>query len=78
MSKNGGGPAFPDGSPSSGMSLRDYFAAAALQGIYANSNDAFLLTAAKEAESHSESDSAITYARYAYEAADAMLSERDK
>ena len=40
MSKNDGGPAFPCGNTPSegdGMTLRDYFAAAALQGMLAHS-----------------------------------------
>jgi hypothetical protein len=64
-----GGPAFPldlkvgdDHSWGHGMSLRDYFAAAAMQGMLANN----MLT---------ECD---TMARYAYEQADAMIKQRAK
>jgi len=64
---NDGGPAFPrtgwDGhtSPQSGMSLRDYFAAAALQGLLADGGG-----------SSWEAD-----AIYAYKIADAMLKARE-
>lgn len=56
-----GGPAFPN-EHTSGMSLRDYFAAKAMQGI---------LSTNKEAE-------AINLAENAYFMADAMLKEREK
>jgi len=76
MSKrNDGGPAFPVGSdlgPASnicdggygGMSLRDYFAAAAMPGIIA--------------DAPSDHTWATEVARQAYLIADAMLRERDK
>lgn len=80
MSKNDGGPAFPtynerqsgatgicDTRHHEGMSLRDYFAAKAMQGLQANphiSKGAVL--------THSEE------ARWAYEIADAMLAVREK
>lgn len=83
MEKNDGGPAFPfpteatqrgyngtrEGEP--GMSLRDYFAAAALQGMLANSfNDGFTkpmsLATAEE------------IADMAFRQADCMLAERSK
>jgi len=50
-------------SPSSGMTLRDYFAAKALQGIIALQDGA-----------GNQNDTA----RYCYEYADAMLTERNK
>jgi hypothetical protein len=60
-----GGPAFPhaheDYEFQHGMSLRDYFAAAALQGLLANPE---------------ASATGSKLAAYAYRNADAMLSER--
>ena len=38
MNKPTGGPAFPTGTAYQGMTLRDYFAAKAMQGIVANPN----------------------------------------
>jgi|DEB3_MinimDraft_2_1074329.scaffolds.fasta_scaffold00813_13 hypothetical protein len=60
---NDGGPAFPLNDPlkSTGMTLRDYFAAAALQGMLANSKNY---------------DSFDGYSDAAYEYADAMLERR--
>lgn len=60
---NDGGPAFPVMYESQGMSLRDYFAAAALQGALADTrcNGPF-----------------EAYAKDAYLYADAMLAERVK
>ena len=66
---NDGGQAFPrtgaDGhtSPQTGMTLRDYFAAAALQGLLASPAEA------EFGVSH--------FATAAYEAADAMLKARE-
>lgn len=71
--QNNGGPAFPR-SPHSGeesddgMTLRDYFAAKAMQGLIAATGD---------------SDGVVTYdsktvAANAYEMADAMLKAREK
>lgn len=73
MSKNDGGPAFPRagfsgpggfGRPENGMTLRDYFAAKAVQGFC-------------QAE-YGERLTAATWAKDAYEVADAMLAERSK
>jgi hypothetical protein len=71
MSKNDGGPAFPVPEPGlgradwfSGASIRDYFAAKAMQGMCAHSYDPRLWP--------EES------AEKAYAIADAMLAERDK
>jgi hypothetical protein len=67
MSKNHGGPAFPqqdDASGWAGMSLRDYFAAKAL------ASTAQHFTADRE--------SAEDCARFCYLFADAMLAERNK
>ena len=66
-----GGPAFPftefqnDGAKVSayGMTLRDYFAAKAMQGMYANSCDDYEFEGVAEA---------------AYRTADAMIAERNK
>ena len=70
MSKNNGGPAFPTTKEShlmicsEGMTLRDYFAAKAMQGM---------LEMAEYRDLTSEE-----YARGAYRVADAMLAEREK
>jgi len=72
-----GGPAFPGVAFVSGpygdrtvmiggMSLRDYFAAAALQGVIACFRD------------HAHAETVSTRVGKAYEYADAMLTERDK
>lgn len=64
---NDGGPAFPrtgaDGhtSPQSGMSLRDYFAAAALQGLLASN----------------ENGNSQLFSETSYRLADAMLKARE-
>jgi hypothetical protein len=52
-----------DDSAAYGMELRDYFAAAALQGILADSN---------------VDGNAATLSKIAYKFADAMLKEREK
>ena len=66
MSKHTGGPAFPSESEgmldNEGMTLRDYFAAKAMQGYCVD----------PEMPSFSE------VAHFAYQMADAMLLERDK
>jgi hypothetical protein len=49
-----------------GMTLRDYFAAKAMQGLLAQSNGSALLSTPKIG------------AGFAYQIADAMLAERDK
>ncbi len=75
MTLNDGGPAFPAAALtgkyhetvqawSGGMTLRDYFAAAALTGIFVT-------------DPHNEFG-AKTAATMAYQYADAMLAERDK
>jgi hypothetical protein len=69
--KEGGGPAFPfniDGQAHAtlyGMSLADYFAAAALQGLIANS-------------SPGDQPSAEYVVTCAYEIADLMIGERNR
>ena len=72
-----GGPAFPNTFPNEldgytyvhGMSLRDYFAAAALTGLIANSYY-------REEAVHN--DGWATYSRMAYLQADAMLKAREE
>jgi hypothetical protein len=72
-SPNDGGPAFPLSDiewtnarrHNNGMSLRDYFASAALQGLLASSKDIIGMSEAN-------------YATAAYLQADAMLAERNK
>lgn len=76
MSKDNGGPAFPSGNDvifgewstngHAGMTLRDYFAAKALQGICASENHLDRIGSFEGA------------ARTAYELADAMIAERNK
>ena len=72
-----GGPAFPFNIPENkhndsmtyfGMSLRDYFAAAALQGELS----------AAERDYYRQSSNYTNLAKFAYRSADAMLAERDK
>ena len=70
MSTNDGGPAFP-AHPSAmgdhdGMSLRDYFAAKAMQGMLAARHP-----------THSGEDGADTLADDSYIVADAMLAARE-
>ena len=69
-----GGMAFPVsnsmGDIYSGMSMRDYFAATALQGIVGNSD--FLV----EAQKHDWLEVPQAASKAAYEIADAMLAER--
>jgi hypothetical protein len=68
---NTGGPAFPKtpfieiGTPQNGMTLRDYFAAKAIQGMFASGN---LPKSVRDDE----------LASVAYEFADAMLKAREK
>lgn len=71
MSKNTGGPAFPTGdyfqddefvAHMHGMTLRDYFAARAMQGFCSQRNSVVYIDAAEEA----------------YKMADAMLFSRSK
>jgi hypothetical protein len=74
-----GGPAFPVGyfyddktyfeiMPSVGISLRDYFAAAALQGLM----DGWLCTSKDDGITH------LHFAQSAYMFADAMLKQREE
>jgi hypothetical protein len=83
MSKNTGGPAFPihedltksDDMPYHGMTLRDYFAAKAMQAMV-SSPDMFLTTGREGKNLGLEPGDAV--ARAAYEIANSMLAERDK
>jgi hypothetical protein len=71
MSDKTGGPAFPHsrlGSDHDGMTLRDYFAAMAMQGLIASPRG--------PADKSDPTDSWV--AQTAYLVADAMLKERDK
>lgn len=73
--KNSGGPAFPWGEPfvnppTSGMSLRDYFAIKALQGIISKQR--------VEMTDQRLSEMVMQNVRGAYDYADAMLAEREK
>ena len=70
MNKNNGGPAFPvrTSSPAFyGMTLRDYFAAKAMQGCCAQGNGSL-----------GGDGSPKAVACWAYEIADAMIAEREK
>ena len=78
MSKPDGGPAFPSGKnsldaagPNGGMTLRDYFAAAALQGFW--SQPAKQLTHEQTIE-----NATAEMCEHFYRWADAMLIERTK
>ena len=76
MNTNTGGPAFPAGSGSldKGMSLRDYFAARAMQANYA----AYMDEMRQDAESEMfRGDWEGDIACFAYRMADAMLRARE-
>ncbi len=69
--KDNGGPAFPHsrlGSDADGMTLRDYFAAKALQGMLCNG---FVPSQSQDANRPH-----YNYAKHAYAIADAMLEAR--
>ena len=83
--KKDGGPAFPDGGQhdyTGGMTLRDYFAAAALQGYmsiqdertYAGRGDEFKELSVKEWQEAL----LLTDAKLCYRYADAMLKAREE
>lgn len=77
---NNGGPAFPiplnpgqtytAHAPCDGMTLRDYFAAKAMQGMY---NDGSVVAASKLVDDSTNMDAV---ARWSYAQADAMLRAR--
>ena len=56
-----------------GLSKRDIFAMAAMQGMYANSSDAWFKACGKSADDNGETTTEQTYARFAVAAADALL-----
>ena len=76
MSANNGGPAFPNAVYNmkggydivGGMTLRDYFAAKAMQGLIASHEEGYWW----------KCNSYTMGARYSYRFADAMLKERAK
>jgi hypothetical protein len=77
MSKDTGGPAFPvpglhENSDYDGMTLRDYFAAKAMQGLIAHEERA------KQLGSHNLGDFDVRVAICAYRYADAMLEAREQ
>lgn len=82
MAIKDGGPAFPnitpdmnvDGGP--GMSLRDYFAGQALAFMQSRENVVAILDAARAQQREEESEA--TFARVAYQIADAMLKAREE
>lgn len=63
---------------SEGMTLRDYFAGQAIIGIRANPAEYWMKLGAKEAETFDETDTEETFARWAYNQADAMIAARNK
>lgn len=60
-----GGPAFPSGHGCRGMTLRDYFAAQAMQGLIASNDEG-------------AGDRLDDIPKYAYDIADAMLKARSE
>ena len=81
MARHNNHPAFPvnafagDGKmppirPNSGMGIRDWFAGMALQGLLAGTEEAFDISG--------ELTQFVRLSKRSYEAADAMLSEREK
>ena len=87
MSKNNGGPAFPHGQrmdfinnqpmwqgATGGITLRDYFAAKAMQGIYACPVQLYRADGTPMPDPLTSAD----IAKMAYEEADAMIAEREK
>jgi hypothetical protein len=88
MSKDTGGPAFPEPlavSPmgdlynaAPGMTLRDYFAAKALSGLFASMSDDFVRQQFIDKSMRDHTTAKQQVARCAYEYADEMLAERAK
>lgn len=66
MKKDTGGPSFPYGTAYAGMTLRDYFAAKAVQAMLLNQPP------------HDTDEPYSAYASDAYEIADAMLKAREQ
>jgi hypothetical protein len=87
MSKqiNNGGPAFPQHVAPQfqqrpelwGMTLRDYFAAKAMQGLLVNVDDDTCESLTEEGATREQQDLANEYATFAYRYADAMLAARE-
>jgi hypothetical protein len=74
--RDDGGAAFPDydhNGVNQGMTLRDYFAAAALQGLLAAEANPQAV-----GFPNNEPSAAAVFAMHAYQIADAMLTERAK
>lgn len=69
MSTQSNPPAFPH-ARNDGMTLRDYFAAKAISGVFSNTVIMNVASTKKEM--------ANFLARFAYEMADAMLAERER
>ncbi len=88
--KDDGGPAFPRPDVTwpaghehgtqgqSGMSLRDWFAGQAMNGIIASCGDGAESCAIKKAAELTESSFTATVAKMSYEYADAMLKAREQ
>jgi len=81
MNKNDGGPAFPssgvfceDGILYEGLSIRDFFAAKAMQGIYACPVQLYHADGTPMPDPLTSAD----IAKMAYEEADAMLQAREE
>jgi len=79
MNKNDGGPAFPNVKncpdlSEKGMTLRDYFAAKAMQGIYACPVQLYHADGTPMPDPLTSAD----IAKMAYEEADAMLQAREE
>ena len=80
-SKDTGGPAFPrpgDFNPQTGMTLRDYFAAKAMQSILQDYDPAILFDAEELAKPLGIPSTSSLIAEDAYLMADAMLKARKK
>lgn len=73
-----GGPAFPDDRSQVGMSLRDWFAGQALQGLLARDLQPNSLDNAHVNHAYVRRIDPETSARTAFKIADAMLAERAK
>ena len=80
MSARDDGPAFPQISAqgASGMSLRDYFAAAALQGVLAQPDDSTYSTPNKQTYAEWQASHRLKIVKYCFAIADDMLREREK
>lgn len=82
--RDDGGPAFPfagsDGHVlnDSGMSLRDYFASHALNGLLSCPNDEPCVSTDRAGIEREQREFAAKMARFAYQYADAMIAERKK